>query len=158
MLTSNMIDQDLTALWTFCVRNFQLRSVCHGPVHWEQVQTFGLAIARENGANRDFVRLFAVLHDSCRENEGTDPEHGLRAANRARELRGKLFCLDDVMFEKLVICCTNHDKGRTSTDLEIGTCWDADRLDLPRVCITPDERYLSTEVAKRMRRGPSGSR
>jgi len=146
-----MDGQELTALWRFCTENFQLRDTCHGPTHWEQVQTFGLAIARENGASREFIRLFAVLHDSCRENESIDPDHGLRAANRAKELRGKLFDLDDSMFEKLVICCRDHAKGQTSTDLEIGTCWDADRLDLPRVCITPDERYLSTEVAKRMR-------
>lgn len=149
-----MTGQDLTALWAFCERNFRLRSHTHGPVHWRQVEKHGLAIAKENGANPEFIRLFAVLHDSCRENETSDPEHGLRAANLAMMLRGKMFDLDDVMFEKLVVCCTDHDKGLTCPDLEIGTCWDADRLDLPRVCITPDRRYFSTEAGKRMLVGP----
>lgn len=142
--------QDLTALWTYCESHFRLRGHTHGPVHWRQVERFGLAIAKENGANPEFVRLFAVLHDSRRENETSDPEHGLRAAMLAKELHGKLFVLDQPMLDKLLACCTNHDKGATSTDLEVGTCWDADRLDLPRVCVTPDERYLSTSVAKAM--------
>jgi len=30
------------------------------------------------------------------------------------------------------------------------TCWDADRLDLGRVHITPSRNYLSTEPARRM--------
>ena len=142
--------QDLTRLWAFCENNFKLRGHTHGPVHWRQVEKNGLAIAAENGASTEFVRLFAALHDSCRENESFDPEHGLRAATLAKELRGRLFDLDDVMLDKLVVCCTKHDKGATSPDLEIGTCWDADRLDLPRVGITPDEQYFSTEAAKRM--------
>lgn len=142
--------QDLTELWAFCVTNFRLRGHTHGPIHWKQVEKFGLAVASENGANTEFVRLFAVLHDSCRENEGHDPEHGLRAARLAQGQRGKLFKLDDVLMEKLVYCCTWHDKGHTSTDLEIGTCWDADRLDLPRVGVNPQERYFSTDAAKAM--------
>ena len=142
--------QDLTALWAYCEKRFHLGGHTHGPIHWKQVEKHGLAIAAERGANLEFVRLFAVLHDSCRENETFDPEHGLRAAKLAKELRGKLFDLDDVMFDKLLTCCTKHDKGETSTDLEIGTCWDADRLDLPRVCVTPEERYFSTVAAKKM--------
>ena len=113
--------QDLTALWAFCETDFRLQGHTHGPVHWRQVERFGLSIAGENGANTEFVRLFAVLHDSCRANETSDPEHGLRAAALAQTLRGRLFDLNDLMFDKLVICCTNHDKGGTSTDLEIGT-------------------------------------
>ena len=142
--------QDLAALWAFCERSFRLKGHTHGPVHWRQVERVGLAIASTNGASIEFVRLFAVLHDACRENESTDPQHGLRGAMLAQELRGRLYHLDDLLFDKLVLCCTKHDKGETSADIEIGTCWDADRLDLPRVCVTPDERYFSTEAGKRM--------
>lgn len=85
------------------------------------MEKFGLVIAKENGANAVFVRLFAVLHDSCREDETSDPEYGLRVANRAKELRGRFFLLDDVLFEKLLVCCTDHDKGLTSPDLESET-------------------------------------
>lgn len=34
-----------------------------------------------------------------------------------------------------------------SSDLTIGTSWDADRLHLPRVGITPDPALLSTAAA-----------
>ena len=33
--------------------------------------------------------------------------------------------------------------------MTIQTCWDADRLDLGRVGMMPDPRFLSTEIAKR---------
>ena len=34
-------------------------------------------------------------------------------------------------------------------DATIGTCWDADRLELPRVGIRPDPRYFSTIEGRR---------
>jgi uncharacterized protein len=34
----------------------------------------------------------------------------------------------------------------------IGTCWDADRLDLGRVGARPDPKYMSTEARKRAAR------
>ena len=44
--------------------------------------------------------------------------------------------------------CEYHDKGMTSKDLDVGCCWDADRLDLMRVGIYPDKSYLSTKTAR----------
>jgi uncharacterized protein len=120
------------------------------PEHWRQVEAFALAIAQQNGADPEFVRLFAVLHDSCREDEMADPDHGLRAANLAQGLHGRLFHLPEPMLERLLIACRDHDKGLTSADLHIGTCWDADRLDLPRVGIIPDARFFSTQTARTM--------
>lgn len=140
--------QDLGQLWAFCSRRFCLASPLHGPFHWPRVEWYGLSIARRNGADPDFVRLFAVLHDACRESESADVEHGQRAARLAEQLRGELFRLDDPLFSKLLVCCTEHDRGKTSTDVEIGTCWDADRLDLTRCGVAPDLRYLSTDVAR----------
>jgi uncharacterized protein len=121
----------------------------HGVAHWARVSENGLRLAKETGANVEVVRLFAVLHDSQRVNEGTDPDHGPRAAEWARTLRGRLFDLSEPEFLLLHRACAGHTHEHTHPDVTIQTCWDADRLDLGRVGITPEPRYLCTDVAKR---------
>jgi uncharacterized protein len=93
--------------------------------------------------------LFAVLHDSRRINEGSDPDHGPRAAEFARTLRGRLFDLPDHEFRLLHRACAGHTHERTHPDVTIRTCWDADRLDIGRIGITPHPSRLCTEMAKR---------
>ena len=90
-----------------------------------------------------------MLHDSRRVNEATDPDHGPRAAEFARTLRGRLFDLPDHEFRLLHRACAGHTHERTHPDVTIQTCWDADRLDLGRVGITPHPSRLCTEAAKR---------
>ena len=102
----------------------------HGIAHWARVYENGLRLAEETGAIVDVVRLFAVLHHSRRINEHTDPEHGPRAAEFARTLRGRLFDLPDHEFHLLHRACAGHTHERTHLDVTIQTCWDADRLDL----------------------------
>jgi uncharacterized protein len=46
-------------------------------------------------------------------------------------------------------CSAGQTHERTHPDVTIRTCWDADRLDLGRVGITPHPEYLRTEVARR---------
>ncbi len=121
----------------------------HGVAHWARVLENGLRLAEETGANIEVVQLFAVLHDSRRQNEVTDPEHGPRAAEFAVELRGRAFALDDHEFRLLHQACHGHTHQRTHPDVTIQTCWDSDRLDLGRVGITPHPSRLCTEVAKR---------
>ena len=121
----------------------------HGVAHWARVLENGLRLAGETGANVEVVRLFAVLHDSRRVNEVTDPDHGPRAAEFARTLRGGLFDLTDHEFGLLHRACAGHTHERTHPDVTIQTCWDADRLDLGRVGITPHPSRLCTEVARR---------
>ncbi|HWL08423.1 MAG TPA: hypothetical protein VNQ76_08465 [Planctomicrobium sp.] len=121
----------------------------HGVSHWGRVLENGLRLAEETGADVTVVSLFAVLHDSCRINEGHDPDHGPRAAIFARELRGNVFDLDDHPFSLLSRACEGHTHERTHPDITIQTCWDADRLDLGRVGIQPHSSRLCTEVAKR---------
>jgi uncharacterized protein len=121
----------------------------HGVVHWARLYENGLRLAEETGAIADVVRLFAVLHDSRRINEGTDPDHGPRAAEFARTLRGRLFDLPEPEFRLLHRACAGHTHERTHPDVTIRTCWDADRLDLGRVGIIPHPKYLGTEVARR---------
>src|SRR3954453_2622484 len=59
----------------------------HGVAHWARVLENGVRLAEETGADVVIVRLFAILHDCRRVNEATDPDHGPRAAEYARELR-----------------------------------------------------------------------
>jgi uncharacterized protein len=120
----------------------------HGPKHWQRVLNFGLRIAAQSGADPTVVKLFALFHDSRRENDGHDPEHGARGAEYAKELRGKWFDLSDEAFEKLHYACTWHTDQQHHPDVTIGACWDSDRLDLGRVNIRPEPKYLNTEVAK----------
>jgi uncharacterized protein len=109
----------------------------------------GLHLAEETGADVEVVRLFAVLHDSRRINEGGDPDHGPRAAEFAEALRGRLFDLPDRPFGLLHRACAGHTRERTHPDVTVRTCWDADRLDLGRVGITPHPARLCTEAARR---------
>jgi len=58
----------------------------HGAPHWGRARWNGLEMARVNGAREDVVELFAFLHDRQRLHDGTDREHGARAAEYALEL------------------------------------------------------------------------
>ena len=121
----------------------------HGVVHWARVFENGTRLAEETGAYIDVVQLFAVLHDSQRQNEGSDPAHGPRAAEFATQLRGRVYDLDDDQFQLLHRACHGHTHERFHPDATIQTCWDADRLDLGRVGITPHPSRLGTGAAKR---------
>jgi uncharacterized protein len=121
----------------------------HGVAHWARVLENGLLLAAETGANVEVVSLFAVLHDSRRINEMTDPDHGPRAAEFAAAIRGTVFDLGDHEFKLLYRACHGHTSERTHFDVTIQTCWDSDRLDLGRVGITPHPSRLCTVPAKR---------
>jgi uncharacterized protein len=120
----------------------------HGVVHWARVLENGLRIAEVNGADREVVTLFAVFHDARRIDEGQDAGHGLRGAELARSLRGELIHLDDDRFDLLFEACRLHTDGLTAGDQTLLACWDADRLDLGRVGITPDRRLLGTKAGR----------
>ena len=120
----------------------------HGPSHWLRVEKYGLYLAERTGADVAVVRLFARLHDCCRENEGWDPDHGRRAADFATSLRGGVLNITDEQFELLAHAMRLHNDGLTSEDPTVGTCWDADRLDLGRVGVEPDPRFMSTDVGR----------
>ena len=138
-------------LWTLVTDQY----VCdqkglHGPTHWEKVLDRGLAIADITGADKDIVRLFALFHDCKRVNEYDDPGHGARGAEFARQLNGELFTLSDNQLKTLIYACTFHTDGEVSNDPTIGTCWDADRLDIGRCGIIPDSKFMFSDEAKRI--------
>src|SRR4051812_42601052 len=123
----------------------------HGVVHWARVLENGLRIAEASGADKEVVTLFALFHDSRRVNEDRDDDHGLRGAELARSLRGELIHLDDDRFDLLFEACRLHTDGHTVGDRTLLACWDADRLDLGRVGITPDPRLLCTKAGRNLR-------
>jgi uncharacterized protein len=120
----------------------------HGVVHWARVLENGLRIASATEADSEVVTLFALFHDSQRVNEDEDVGHGWRGAELARALRGELVFLDDDRFELLYEACRLHTDGLTDGDPTLQACWDADRLDLGRVGITPARKRLCTEAAR----------
>lgn len=120
----------------------------HGRAHWTRVRANGLRLAEQTGASPQVIELFAILHDSKRLNDGRDPKHGARAAQFAEGLRGSLLNLADEAFELLRFACEFHTNGLTEADITVQTCWDADRLDLGRVGISPDPHRLCTDAAK----------
>ena len=72
-----------------------------------------------------------------RENEDRDPEHGLRGAVFAEKYRS-LIDLTDLQFKQMTDACKAHTGGRKMSCATVATCWDADRLDLGRVGISPE--------------------
>ena len=145
-----MIDTiDYGKLLQTLTRSFALgANSIHGPSHWKRVEEIGVLLAPNCGADLTVVKLFALFHDSCRMNDGEDPDHGKLGANLAETMRGTHFTLDDTRFESLKFACIWHTSGKVSKDPTIGACWDADRLDLPRCGIWPDPKFLSTVMAK----------
>lgn len=133
------------------IETFPLRRrSIHGPAHWDRVLENGLHLAAETGADPRVVALFALFHDSRRQNDIVDGGHGRRGAEYALELwRQGWFELDDAAFELLAEACIHHTEGGLEGDATIVTCWDADRLDLWRCGIRPDPTRLCTVAARR---------
>ena len=134
------------------VREFALDiNGVHGYAHWARVKRNGVELAAKTGANARVVELFAFFHDSKRENDGNDPDHGKRGARNAlRFMEAGALNITDDEFILLFKACWGH----TYEDVEepcrtIHTCWDADRLDLGRVGIVPHPDRLFTKHAKK---------
>ncbi len=120
----------------------------HGASHWARVMENGLLLATATGAREDVVVLFALFHDACRENDGQDPGHGARGSELACEFRAVHYNIDDSGWELLREACAGHTGGRPPGDISILTCWDADRLDLPRIGTWIKRHFLCTEPAR----------
>ncbi len=120
----------------------------HGEAHWTRVHDNGLRLAGQTGADVEIVELFAFLHDSQRQNDGWDREHGARAAEFISGLPGSLLSLSREKLALLVYAIAHHSDGLTEAHVTIQTCWDADRLDLGRIGIRPRPERLCTATAK----------
>ena len=134
----NMIKQEFILDW----------NGIHGYSHWMRVRKNGLFLAKKNKANIEIVELFAFLHDLKRNNNGLDPDHGRRAAEFIKSLKGTFIFLKEEDFDELLFACEKHSAGLIKASVTVQTCWDADRLDLGRVGRKPDSQYLCTSIAK----------
>ena len=131
------------------IENYQLNPYgIHGLSHWARVLVNGLTVVAETGADPEVVALFSVFHDSRRQNDAWDPEHGARGARLARDMRGIYFELDDTRFAQLTTACEGHTHELTHHDITVATCWDADRLDLSRVGRIPKPTRMATDTGR----------
>lgn len=123
-------------------------SYIHGDQHWRAVAEVGLRLLEdERKADPIVVFLFALFHDSKRENEVEDPGHGQRGAELAEEFHGRYFQLPAERLGLLIEACSGHTDVRFSDNPTVGVCFDSDRLNLWRVGKTPEAKFLSTDAA-----------
>lgn len=124
----------------------------HGIRHWDRVYENGQRLLTPE-VNELVVALFAYLHDSCRMNDYADLQHGPRAAQFIDSIRQSYLSeVTDDEIELLKEACRLHTSAHTTRNPTIDACFDADRLDLWRVGITPDPERLATEKGKEIAR------
>ena len=136
---------DIEALRQFAVQRWPKElGQTHGVGHWDRVAWNGQRLFVE-GADADVIAAFAYLHDSQRYSNGPDLEHGPRAARFVDEIRDTyLRELSDEQIATLKRACELHTKSSRTGDMTIDICFDADRLDLPRVGIQPVPERMAT--------------
>jgi len=120
----------------------------HGRAHWRRVARLGLQIAETEGADTLVVALFAVCHDVARVHDGPDMEHGPKAAEMVATTLAPHLDLAPTQLDWLLQAIAQHTDGQISDDLTIGSCWDADRLDLLRIGFQVQSKLLSTAAAR----------
>ena len=141
---------DITEIKQFAEKGWTLGAT-HGLSHWQRVERNGVLLSTENGAFREginikVVRAFAYLHDKCRVDDWEDLEHGVRAADMLPDIRNTI--LRDFTDEEVALleqACRYHTTRRRMGNPTVDVCFDADRLDLGRVGITPDPKKMATE-------------
>lgn len=125
----------------------------HGLPHWDRVYRNGQLLLTE-GVNERVVQRFAYLHDALKEHEILDKEHGPRAAEWMVSIRDTLLkSLSDEEFYLLQEACRLHTSAERTGDPTIDACFDADRLDLGRVGITPLPSKMATEKGRELAEG-----
>ena len=127
----------------------------HGIDHWDRVARNGEALHVPD-ADMEVVLCFAYLHDVERQTDAYDVEHGPKAAELIGQIRESVLgFLEDRQIGLLKDACTFHTTVPRTGNPTIDTCFDSDRLDLPRVGITPDPDRMATkegaEKARQMR-------
>ena len=148
---SIMNETDFPVLQDYIFSHRLFESERHGLTHWKQVESNGLLLATETGADIVVVRLFALFHDSKRTNDGPDIVHGARGAEFAKTcFEEHHLDITQEQFDKLYHACKFHTTEHRSGDATIDTCYDADRLDLGRVGIALDPKKMATALGARI--------
>ena len=119
-------------------------SSIHGISHWDRVARNADALSTSD-VDSLVVKAFAYIHDVERDNESDDWKHGPRAALLVDEIRSTVLCfLNDQEIEQLKEACRLHTLRYKTEDATVNACFDADRLDLGRVGITPNPDKMAT--------------
>lgn len=137
----------LAALEQAVIAQFRLElDGMYGQSHWRRVLRNGALIAEADPrVDSVVVAAFAFLHDAARATEARDLEHGPAASALAL----RLACVDlfkgwsKSQLTLLRAACCDHplalplemDAHRDAPTLN--ACWDAAKLDLPRMGVTP---------------------
>jgi len=129
----------------------------HGVYHWHRVYKNTLKLAEYYNIESKIFMLFALFHDSRRENDNIDSQHGKRGGRYAKLLQSDISILKELSkaeLDLLEYACSSHTKTdyqHTLADSQIANiCWDADRLDIGRVGFIVDPEYLHTDYAKEL--------
>jgi len=125
----------------------------HGKAHWSRVRYNGVILhnaMNQQGyfSDRGVIELFAFIHDSHRELDHGDEEHGIRAAEFCKQQNGNLFNLSEARLQLLYDACFGHTTGLHHSNLTVQICWDSDRLDIGRCKEFVDPYFLGTPAAK----------
>ena len=122
----------------------------YGLEHCDRVARYGQQLF-EPGANPDIIAAFSYLHDIERTDDYEDPGHGHRAAQFIDSIRPQYLAnFSDVEIDLLKEACRQHETGTKTGNKTIDICLDADRLDLPRLGISPTARQMATHQGKEL--------
>jgi len=128
-------------------------SPLHGRRHYANVMAAGLELAEHYNLNPKLFKYFAYLHDSCRENEDYDPDHGPRAAEYIESIKD---LIDLCRAERWMLqsACSLHTIAKpwdnNKYTLFEKACFDADRSDIGRITFKVDPKYLFTQKGKEL--------
>ena len=126
----------------------------HGVNHWDRVAKFG-EMLYVDGVDMNVVVAVAYLHDVERRNNYIDDGHGQRASMLVDRIRHDyLRDFNDEQVSLLKRACELHTIRHRTGNNTIDTCFDADRLDLLRVGITPDPERMATRKGAEIASNP----
>lgn len=146
--STNRLDKKKEVLSDWIYHEFD--KTVHGYTHSLRVSRNIKILAKAYGFSGNVIICmdkFAFFHDLYRVNDGHDPGHGKRASEvikRAKE-HSQMSLLNNMdMLEKICFACEHHSTMLRSGDPVIDVCFDADRLDLPRVGVMPEPEKMAT--------------
>ncbi len=120
----------------------------HGVSHWDRVAR-NAEVLITSDVDELVVKAFAYIHDVERVNDSDDLQHGPRAALLVDEIRSSVLSfLNDQEIEQLKEACRLHTLRHRTEDPTVNACFDADRLDLGRVGITPNPDKMATTAGR----------
>ena len=113
----------------------------HGIIHFHNAYLNGQLLVQQGGVNQRVLEYFSIFHDSCRENDSIDGDHGKRGAALAYTFRDQIL-LNDEDFLLLQTACALHTSSVSHHDITVDCCFSSDRLDLGRVGKHIDPAFL----------------